>query len=302
MDVLSDVLEKMKLSSAVYFKSDFSSPWGMDVTAGSFAQFHIVVEGQCILETANDSIILFAGDIVVFPFGTSHCLLDAKTSEKVPGLKVVESILAGNSIFKGESHTTSLVCGHFEFDKNLDHSFIKSLPDLIHIAASEKDERVWLTAVSDLIIYETGRGGAGSRLIVKKLGEVLFTHTLRAYMQTKAGDSGFMAALQDRRISNALIAIHENPQKYWNLVSLAEKAGMSRTAFSVRFKALLGETPLHYLTQWRIIQAKEWLEVTDKSVGEIAENVGYRSEAAFNRVFKKRVLLTPLKYRQHQNL
>ena len=141
MDVLSGILEKMKLSSAVYFKSDFSPPWGMDVSSGPFAQFHLIVEGECLLETAKNSMTLYAGDIVVFPFGTEHCLLDAKLSQKKPGVNVVESILEGNSIFKGDTVATTIVCGHFEFDRNFDHSFLKALPDLIYISEHEKSER-----------------------------------------------------------------------------------------------------------------------------------------------------------------
>ncbi len=298
MDVLSDLLKKIKLSSAVYFKSNFSSPWGMDIPKGPFAQFHIVSRGQCILKTKNSAIQLFAGDIVVFPRGTSHWLADIESSERKNGQEVVQAIMNGKSMFEGDKISTTLVCGHFEFDRSIDHPFINELPEIIHISDSEKNDLSWLKNISDLVIQEAGNEQSGSNVIVNKLGEILFIHVLRAYIQRRSTGNGFLAAIRDERISKVLKAIHTSPEIDWQLSSLAQLAGMSRTSFSNHFKAILGDTPLNYITQWRILQAKELLKESNKSVGEVAEEVGYQSEAAFNRVFKKRVLQTPLKYKK----
>lgn len=298
MDVVSDVLEKVKLSSTVYFKSKFSTPWGMDVPKGPFAQFHMVTQGQCVLKTEGRSFELFAGDIVVFPLGASHWLADFEASKRKKGQDVVQAILSGKSLFEGNHVTTTLVCGHFDFDRTMDHPFIKELPELIYISDAEKREFLWLERISDLVIQEAGKEQAGSHLIVNKLGEILFIHTLRAYIQKSKGEKGFIAALQDERIGKVLKAIHASPEKDWQLVSLARIAGMSRTSFSNRFKNLLGNTPLNYITLWRMLRAMELLAESNKPVGEIAHDVGYQSEAAFNRVFKKRIALTPLKFRQ----
>jgi AraC-like DNA-binding protein len=298
MDVLSDILEKVKLSSAVYFRSNFSAPWGMDIPSGPYAQFHIVTRGNCLLKTKRQSIQLFTGDIVVFPLGTSHWLADAAASDRANGQDVVEAILNGKSLFAGDHISTTLVCGHFEFDKNIDHPFINELPEIIHISDVEKKEFSWLENISNLIIQEAGKDDAGSNLIVNKLGEVLFIHVLRAFIMKNQSGKGFLAAMQDERMSKVLKSIHASPERDWQLMTMAQLVGMSRTSFSNQFKALTGETPLNYLTQWRILQAKQLLIETNKSVGEIAEDVGYQSEAAFNRVFKKRVELTPLKFRQ----
>ena len=298
MDTLSSILNKVKLSSAVYFKSDFSSPWGMDIPKGPFAQFHIVTRGSCILKTKTTQIQLFAGDIVVFPLGTSHWLADQESSKRTQGMEVVTSILQGDSLFKGNQVATTLICGHFEFDRSLDHPFLTELPELIHIPDEERKELSWLESISNLVIRETGNEDSGSQLIVNKLGEVLFIHTLRAYIMKNQAKKGFMAGLKDPRMSSVLAAIHQSPANDWQLASLAKIAGMSRTSFSNHFKSLIGETPLTYITNWRIIQAQTLLKESSKSVGEIAEAVGYQSEAAFNRVFKKRVAQTPLKFRQ----
>lgn len=299
MDVLSDILSKVKLSSAVYFKSDFSSPWGMDIPQGPFAQFHIVTRGQCILKMEKGITQLFAGDIVVFPFGSTHCLADIESSEGKNGKDVVEAIMQGESMFSGDNISTTLVCGHFEFDKSINHPFIKELPEMIHIHEAERKKFSWLEGISNLVIEEAGSGQSGSSVIVNKLGEVLFVHVLRAFIERSSEKKGFVAAMQDERISTVLKSVHESPERDWQLLSMAQIAGMSRTGFINRFKELVGETPLNYVTQWRVLQAQELLIESNESVGEIALKVGYRSEAAFNRVFKKRVEQTPLKFRQN---
>ncbi|MEP1093460.1 MAG: AraC family transcriptional regulator [Cyclobacteriaceae bacterium] len=297
MDALSDVLEKIKLSSAVYFQSDFSSPWGMDVPTGPFAQFHIVTDGKCLLKTQKDMVELSAGDLVVFPRGTEHWLADSISSEKVSGMKVVQSITSGNSLFQGEDVSTSLVCGHFEFDRMVKHTLIDSLPELVYITESEIQEKEWLRSIVNLVIEESAMNRQGNEVVIKKLGEILFIHALRAYIEQNKIETGFLAALKDERISSSLKLIHTSPGENWTLESLARNVGMSRTSLSNRFRDLVGETPMNYLTNWRILNAKELLKESDLSVREVAHKIGYRSEAAFNRVFKNRVEITPLKFR-----
>ena len=299
MDVLSDILSKVKLTSVVYFKSDFSEPWGMEIPKGPFAQFHIVTRGQCVLKTKNKSIQLFSGDIVVFPFGASHWLANSETSVRYQGQDVMQSISTGNSLFEGDKLSATLVCGHFEFDKSLKHPFIKELPSLIHIDDNDMKQFTWLRNISELIIEEAEKEQPGSGIIVNKLGEVLFVHTLRAYIEKQRHSSGFIAAIQDERISKVLKKIHRFPQNNWKLNQLAQVASMSRTSFANRFKFLIGETPFNYVTRWRMLKAQELLVESNFSVGEIAEQVGYQSEAAFNRVFKKYLLQTPLKFRRN---
>lgn len=298
MDVLSDILGKIKLSSAVYFKSNFHTPWGMEVDSGPFAQFHIVTRGQCLLKINDKQLTLFAGDVVVFPMGTSHSLADHDSSERKNGRDVVEAIMIGNSLFAGDVVSTTLVCGHFEFDRSVKHPLIQELPEIIHITDSERKELPWLESITNLIIQEADSEKNGSKIIVNKLGEVLFIHTLRAFIQNIKTKQGFLAAIQDERISKALKVIHNQSEEEWQLSTLAKVAGMSRTNFSNQFKALINQTPLTYMTNWRMLQAKELLTESKKSVGEIAGKVGYQSEAAFNRVFKKNTSQTPLKYRQ----
>jgi transcriptional regulator GlxA family with amidase domain len=211
---------------------------------------------------------------------------------------VVERIMNHIPVFSGDEISTSIICGHFEFEKNFHHPCIDELPDLIHITDLERRALPWLEKITDLVIQETGNEAQGGDLIANKLGEVLFIHTLRAYLQTKKHKQGFFAALRDPRLCSVLKEIHKSPETEWQLSDLGKIAGMSRTSFCTVFKEVTGTTPMTYITNWRILNAKELLSATNKSVGEIAYDVGYQSEAAFNRVFKKHVFQTPLKYRQ----
>ncbi len=302
MDALSDVLEKIRLSSAIYFQSDFPVPWGMDVPNGPFAQFHIVTKGKCLLKKKDDLIELSAGDLVIFPRGTSHWLADSLSSDKIPGTDVVQSIMSGDRIFQGEHVSTTLVCGHFEFDRTIKHGLIDSLPELIHITQSEIREEVWLQNVVELVIHESKTDKQGNEVVIRKLGEILFIQALRAYIEQNEIDRGFLAALKDNRISSSLKLIHNAPGENWTLGSLARKVGMSRTSLSNKFKQLVGETPMNYLTNWRILNAKELLRGSDLPVRDVAHKMGYQSEAAFNRVFKDRVEVTPLKFRNRDRI
>ena len=191
MDIISSVLERVKLSSTVYFKSDFSSPWGMEIPQGPYAQFHMVTNGICFLKCGDKSIQLRTGDIVVFPFGANHWIADKPKSKKIIGQEVVQSILNGNSIFKGDNFATTLICGHFKFDRNFEHAFIQELPDIIHITGSERKELLWLDSISNLIIKETEAKKPGAEVLLRKLGEILFIHALRAHIEKNSSKKVF---------------------------------------------------------------------------------------------------------------
>ena len=299
MDALSEILETIRLRSAVYFRSDFSSPWGMEIPKGPYAQFHMIVRGQCIMKMNNQpSKKLFAGDIIVFPSGAKHWLADDEKSAKENGMEVVQSIWNGNPVFQGNNLATTIVCGHFEFDKESNHPFIKSLPEVIHITDMERKEFSWLDNISNLLVQEANSNKSGSNVVVNKLAEVLFIHVVRAFMLNNKEEMGFLSALKDEKISKSLKLIHSYPENGWTLEKLATEVGMSRTLFANRFRETVGETPLNYITDWRMLKAKELLKASNESIEIIAEKVGYTSGASFNRVFKKRAVVTPLKYRQ----
>ena len=298
MDGLSPVLDQIRLNSVVYFKSNFAPSWGMDVHQGPFAQFHIVVEGDCCFKCdGEETKALTAGDIIIFPNGTAHWLAHTANSKKLHGQEVVSSIMQGRSVFQTEHSATTLICGHFEFDRSVDHPFLKSLPDIIHIKNIEGSGFSWILNIANLLITETHTDSTGSSVIVERLAEALFISAIRYYIDQNH-DQPFMAALYDQKISTTLQLIHASPEKEWSLENLSKEAGMSRSSFANHFRDKVGQTPMHYLTNWRMLIARRILEESQEPIAEIAEKVGYGSEPAFSRAFKKVVHQTPSGFRR----
>ncbi len=295
MDALSEILRTIKLRSNVYFRADFPAPWGMNIDHGPFAQFHMVVRGQCWLqmEGAKEPLRLSSGDIVVFPHGNAHWLADDPDHKRLPGQQIMQAIYNNEPVFEGNHVSTTLVCGHFEFDRDVDHPFLHALPEFIYLADSDRRELSWLETVTNVIIQETSSGKPGTDIVVERLAEVLFIQIVRAYMRQAQVTNGFLAALRDAQISNALHLIHKEPEKSWTLENIARSVGMSRSAFAARFKELVNMTTMDYITNWRMQKACELLENTRLPLIDIAERVGYTSEAAFNRAFKRRFKQNP---------
>jgi AraC family transcriptional activator of mtrCDE len=289
MDALSDILQMIRLQSTVYFRSDFKSPWGMKMDASSVAQFHLVVRGSCYVnfEGSTNPVLLSSGDVIVFPHGKAHWLADEPGNKKIAGQKVLESIKNNQPLFKGDRISTTLICGHFEFDRDIEHPFFDALPDMIHISDDSRKGLNWLESVAGVIMHEVNSPEPGSHVIVDRLAEVLFIQVLRSYMKQQEATTGFFSALADRQINNALKMIHSKPENSWTLEMIAKDIGMSRSAFAARFKNLVGETPMEYITRWRMARARDLLKDYQKPLIVIAEQVGYTSEAAFNRAFKR---------------
>lgn len=298
MDGLSAVLDQIRLNSVVYFKSNFAPSWGMDVAQGPFAQFHIIAEGDCCFKCeGQESKVLTAGDILIFPNGTAHWLAHTAGSSKLNGQDVVSSIMQGRSVFQTEDTATTLICGHFEFDRTVDHPFLTSLPDIIHIKNIEEGDFPWILNIANLLITETQTDSTGSSVIVERLAEALFISAIRYYI-SQHHSQPFLAALYDQKISTTLQLIHASPEKDWSLDNLSKEAGMSRTSFANHFRNKVGQTPMHYLTKWRMLIARRILEESQESISDIAERVGYGSEPAFSRAFKKVVNETPARFRR----
>lgn len=298
MDTLSDVLNLMRLRGCVYFLRNFAAPWGMEMPSGSNAQFHMVVRGRCWLRFDDERIELASGDVVVFPRGEAHLLLDDPNSIPSPGIRVLEAHAARQPIFVGSGEKARLLCGHFEFDRAFRHPLAAELPRLIHIKGLSSEQPDWFEAVTHVLIRETGADEPGATTVVDRLAEVLFIQVLRAYLIQSRPVCGFLAAIGDGQINRALRAIHEAAGTEVTLADIAREAGMSRSNLALRFKEILGETPMDYLTRWRMLKAQELLRTSDQPLLDIAERVGYKSEAAFSRAFKRQFEQSPGTFRR----
>lgn len=272
-DLLSSILTVIRLRARIYHHATFCGQWQLDSPEERRASFHLLGSGQCRLELleSDHGVPLHAGDLVLLPRNTPHRL-------------------TGN---EGEKFTT-LLCGYFEFSLGSTNPILDALPDLLVIAREDDPQSsTELMALSGLMQAEANRVQTGSRLALDRLAEVLFVLMIRRYLETADDPRGILAGLADRKIARALVAMHGTPERAWTVETLAKEAGMSRTAFAQRFATLVGQSPLSYLSGWRMLLAERWLAEERLSVAAVAERLGYGSETAFRRAFKRRQGIGP---------
>lgn len=303
MDPLSDILGAVRLGGGVHFRCEFAAPWGMSMTATSDMPFHVVVRGNFWLRLADrdEPLALRAGDLVVLPHGGAHALLDSPDGAARP----VEEVIAGQSLDHygpvtndGQGEPASILCGYFRCSRDSRHPVLAALPDVIHIRHSGRHDLAWLQTSLDFMIHETRTARPGAEAVVDRLVGVLFIQMVRAYVEQAEAPPGMLAAFADPQIGAALELMHRSPKDDWTLERLARRVGVSRSAFAERFVQLVGQTPMQYLTFWRMQLARKLLAESRLSTAAIAERVGYRSEASFGKAFKKAAGTGPGAYRR----
>lgn len=308
MDLLSDILSRLDLKGTLYFRTSFTSPWSVCVPQfENVARFHFAQKGRCLIRIEQDkpAVFLEQGDLIIITKGASHTLFcDPKTEStaKMVDQIVEEAGFTGEGALvygeAGTDHETQLVCGHFAFGENTQHPLISALPSYIHIKNYGESSGVWLENTLKVIGSEAGKDKLGSDLIALKMSEIIFAQALRIYLAEQGQSEPVLAGFADPNISRVLTAIHKAPSDTWTLENLTKIAGMSRTAFTTKFSQSLGVTPLAYVTNWRMQIARHQLITSVEPIIEIAEKAGYRSEAAFSRVFKKHHAKAPGKFRR----
>jgi len=302
MDALSTILDTTRLRSVVYSKFPLAAPWGLDIVQDENSQFWRLVSGSCTVGSPDGRVIELAeGDLVFVPHGSAHWIADNATSLRMPSPEFVKARRAGIPVFSTGGEVTTLIAGHFEFDYQPLHPFLKDMPSIIHIRQYVTENQILLRQVTQLMLEELNNERPGSSVMLKCLSEIMFINIIRAYLEQAMPSSGFLSALNDPRISKALKLMQDSPQNDWTLESLASEIGMSRSVFFNQFKKLVHETPLSYLTNWRIRQAQKLLLTDNSNISEIATKVGYQSEAAFNRIFKSKTGQTPAVYRRSKS-
>ena len=299
MDVLSSILDSVKLKAVVYQQARFTAQWGVQVAQDENSQFWRLLKGICYVIVPGQEVIkMKVGDFVFVPHGSAHIICSKPGNMVVPSAQYVKALLNKKPLFQGDEEETILLGGHFEFASSTQHPFLTSLPKVIQVNNTNVEVNLWMQTIASFINSEVCSDKLGSKVILARLAEVLFILIIRAYLERTDIGEGFLLALKDERISNSLKAMHEQPEKEWTLPQLSAVAGMSRSLYAKEFKRLVGETPLSYLTNWRILKAKEFLLDRKKNIIEIAGDVGYQSEAAFNRIFKSKAGETPAGYRR----
>ena len=295
MDLLTDWLQEIGTNAVVLCRSRVSAPWGMRISTQDGIMFHIMTEGSCWLCRSTDPPLrLLKGDLVLVPRGLDHELLDNPNSASIP----LDDFLAQPSFPLNGNAMATLICGVYLTDANLIHPMLHALPPVIHLPASTISANPSLTSTLSLLISELDQSALGGKTLIQHLFDSLFIYILRTWTEETAADHpGWISALKDPYLSKALAKIHAEPSHAWTVQSLANEAGLSRAAFARQFAQQLGEPPLGYLTRWRMIVAARLMLNTKASLAEVAEHVGYESEFAFSRAFKRSHGVAPTRYR-----
>lgn len=315
MDAFSEILSGVKLNGALFFSAEFSAPWGFStappkVVAAELAPgtehlvlYHFVIDGGAIVQLLDGSSFeLTAGDVVIFPHGHQHHMASGK-GLKVPfpdyGISAKIKARDLSPLRAGGSGPTSrFVCGYMTCDPHLCRPILNGLPPVFRVNIRTDRSGQWLEASILHLVEEAASGRVGSEAMLAKLSEALFVDTLRRYVSSLPEQQiGWLAGMRDPVVGKSLGLLHRRIAHPWTIADLADEVGISRSALIERFTRYLSEPPMTYLTRWRLQLAARSLERTSRGVAEIAADIGYESEAAFNRAFKREFGLPPGRYR-----
>jgi len=302
-DVLAYILEQTRLQGRVYCQSIARAPWGLRFEDRVEALFHLVTAGTCCLFFGSKRQQLVVGDIVLFPRGTPHALADHPRSKRV-SLEAWMAERTGPStalrLGGTEGTEVKIMCGAFEFGvAGTRHPVLRLLPEMVHLSAERVGDRADLASTVAALAREVERGGRGASLIVSRLLDVLFVQIVRAWADEQPpGGAGWIGALRDSTLSRALALMHENLSRAWDISTLARACGASRATLARRFVAEIGEPPSAYLTRARMQEGARRLLTTNHSLATIAAAVGYSSEFAFNKAFRREIGMPPGQYRK----
>lgn len=311
MDPFSEILSGMKLNAAIFFNAEFSTPWGVAVPAAPhLLLYHMVVEGEAMVEVAGQRLALSAGDVVVLPGGHAHHMgsqppasggghrdyaLDYTLVQAKIDARDLTPLRAG-----GGGAGSRLVCGYLAFDPHLSRPILEALPPAFKVHIRHDRSGHWLESSILHLVEEAGGGHAGSEAMLAKLSEALVIDTVRRFAASLPEGAGWLTGARDPIVGKSLGLLHSRVAQPWTIALLAEAVGLSRSALVERFTRYLGEPPMAYLTRWRLQLAARWLTHTTRGIAAIAGDVGYESEAAFNRAFKRAFGQPPGQYRQQR--
>ncbi|HEY3825163.1 MAG TPA: AraC family transcriptional regulator [Bryobacteraceae bacterium] len=315
MDAFSEVLSSVKLNGAVFFSAEFSAPWGFSTPppgaiadelapgAAHLVLYHFVIHGGAIVQLIDGpSVELNAGDVVIFPHGHQHHMTSGRgTAAPFPNYGISAKVRSRDLSplhAGGGGDTSRFVCGYMTCDPYLCRPILDGLPPVFKVNIRTDRSGQWLESSILHLVEEAASGRVGSDAMLAKLSEALFVDTLRRYVAgLPEQQMGWLAGTRDPIVGKSLGLLHSRIAHRWTIADLAGEVGISRSALVERFTRYLSEPPMTYLTRWRLELAARSLEKTSRGVAEIAADVGYESEAAFNRAFKRAFGQPPGRYR-----
>lgn len=316
-DVLSDVLRAVRLTGAAFFDFHMTAPWAAaapesceiaaSVMPGAqrVIEYHLVARGTCwVRMRGTEPVRLNEGDLVMFPQGDAHVLSSSPGMDAVADLTLFTRPTSSLPVFVelggAGPHQTRVVCGFLGCDERPYNPLLSALPAMIHISSRESSSLGWLTALVDMAARESRTPRPGSENMLARVSELLFVEALRQHLEgLPASHRGWLAGLRDPLVGRALSAMHAKPAEAWTVEQLARQAGTSRSVMAERFTDLLGQPPMQYLAMWRMQLASGML-VDGRPISDVAEAVGYDSDAAFSRAYKKLVGQAPASWRRHR--
>jgi len=316
MDALSETLRVVHLTGAIFINARFTAPWCyqspsastatpfLEPGAGRVVIFHLITEGECYVELGDEPPLrLTAGDAVIFPQGDAHRMASQPGLAPATGarLDVVLARRPRQLAYGGGGPVTRLVCGYLACDARLAGMLLAGLAPLVRVNVRGSNAGIWLEASVRYALAEARSPRPGGAGVLAKLAEVLFIEVLRLHMNEQGeGRTGWLAGVSDRVVGAALNALHQRPAHAWTLDELARTASTSRSVLAERFQLLVGSSPIQYLTQWRMQLASNLLCRSNAPMARIAEEVGYQTDTAFSRAFRREFGTPPAAWRRDQ--
>ena len=304
MDPITDIFSAMRVDTVVHGRIELTAPWALRLEQGNYACFGMLARGNGWLTVRGleQPTPLAGGDcFCLFAQAHVHTLGDHPQTPAHDMQDVVRTKVGSSIRFGGGGVPTTLIGGKFTFDTTNGKPLTDLLPPFI-LVANDRAQALPLQQTLQLFAAEAAQCSLGAYLVLKRLADIFLLQVIREYISSSTcRETGWLRALSDPRIGAALHSIHEKIEQSWTVAELASAAGMSRSAFALRFREMVGETPLEYLTRWRIYRAAVLLEDRDKKLTDVANAVGYDSDASFNKTFRRIVGVTPGEYRRARN-
>jgi AraC-like DNA-binding protein len=318
MDVLSEVLRAVRLEGAIYFDINARAPWAVATPAIAEVQakimpgseqvvpFHLLLAGRAWVEQVDDDLgpqLLEPGDVVLFPRGSPHVLGSERGRRISPNLSAYyrptdQQLPFDVSAVGGEGPPARLICGYLGWDAGPFNPLLEALPQLTLVKAGPASGNI-AAGLIETALAEGGNRRPGGETVLAKLSELMLVEALRRHLAAlPPTSSGWLSGIRDPQIGRTLALIHGAPANDWTLDELARRSGLSRSVLAERFSRLVGRSVMQYLVRWRMQLAARALEMPSLSIAEAAATVGYGSEAAFGRAFKKYAGVSPGRWRQ----